>query len=139
QGELHLKWEMQGLYSVATSLSGERSRPMDADERDARRDTGLTGLWQTIRHWLEDETFTPPWLTGRWTHPAVGYLAAVLLQVITVTGLVGLVRLFPSFQFQEAVGILVVLVVALTWGVGPSLVATVVGGILLVLVLLPPV
>ena len=72
-------------------------------------------------------------------HPAVGYLVAVPLQAITVTGLVGLVRLFPSFQFQEAVVILVVLVVAFTWGAGPSPVATVVGGMQLVLLLLPPV
>jgi len=95
------------------------------------------GLWQAARHGLVSHTFAPPWLTGRWAHPAVGYLVAVLLQVSAVTGLTALTRLFPSFQFQEALVILVVLLVALTWGVGPSLLATVVGGALLVLLLLP--
>ena len=112
---------------------------MDADERDATRHTRLMGLVQTIPHWLVGHTFVPSWLTGRWAHPAVGYLAAVLLQVITVIGLTELVRLFPSFQFQEAVVILVILVVALNWGTGPSLLATLFGGALLVFLLLPPV
>jgi PAS domain S-box-containing protein len=97
----------------------------------------LGGLWQAARHGLVAHTFAPPWLTGRWAHPAVGYLLAVLLQVSAVTGLTALTWLFPSFQFQEAVVILVVLLVALTWGVGPSLLATVVGGALLMLLLLP--
>jgi len=63
----------------------------------------------------------------------------VVLQVITVTSLVALIRLFPSFQFQEALLILVVLVVALTWGVGPGLLATLAGATLLTLLFLPPV
>jgi len=96
-------------------------------------------LWLTIRHWLVAHTFAPPFLTGRWSHPAVSYLLAVVLQVITVTSLVALIRLFPSFQFQEALLILVVLVVALTWGVGPGLLATLAGVALLTLLFLPPV
>src|SRR5690348_10863698 len=113
---------------MVTSLSWKKSRPMDSeDEREVTRGTRLTDLWQTIPPWLVGHTFAPPWLTGRWAHPAVGYVAAVLLQAIVVTGLVGLVRLFPSFQFHEAVLILVVLVMALSWGVGPSLLATVAG------------
>src|SRR6266700_1047609 len=99
----------------------------------------LGSLWLAIRHWLVAHTFAPPFLTGRWSHPAVGYLLAVVLQVITVTSLVALIRLFPSFQFQEALLILVVLVVALTWGVGPGLLATLVGAVLLTLLFLPPV
>ena len=112
---------------------------MGSSHRKETQRTRLTGLWQAIRRWLTAHTFAPSWIPGRWAHPAVGYLAAVVVQIIVVTGLVSLIRLFPSFQFQEAVLILVVLVVALTWGVGPSLVATVVGGMLLVLLLLPPV
>lgn len=79
-----------------------------------------------------------PWLSGRWAHPAIGYLVAVLLQIIVVTCLVALIRLFPSFQFQEAVLILNMLVVAITWGVGPSLLATLWGGVLLLFLFLPP-
>ena len=111
---------------------------MDSRDLEETPPARLGGLWQAARHGLVAHTFSPPWLTGRWAHPTVGYLVAVLLQVSAVTGLTALTRLFPSFQFQEALVILVVLLVALTWGVGPSLLATVVGGALLVLLLLPP-
>ena len=112
---------------------------MDARDREETPPARVGGLWKAARRWLVTHTFAPPWLSGRWAHPAIGYLAAVLLQVITVTGLTELVRLFPSFQFQEAVVILVILVVALNWGTGPSLLATLFGGALLVFLLLPPV
>src|SRR5436305_1435759 len=117
----------------------ERRRQMDARDREETPPARVGGLWKAARRWLVTHTFAPPWLRGRWAHPAIGYLAAVLLQVITVTGLTELVRLFPSFQFQEAVVILVILVVALNWGTGPSLLATLFGGALLVFLLLPPV
>ena len=112
---------------------------MDARDRQETPHAPLGSLWLTIRHWLVAHTFAPPFLTGRWSHPAVGYLLAVVLQVVTVTSLVELIRLFPSFQFQEALVILVVLVVALTWGAGPGLLATLVGAVLLTFLLLPPV
>ena len=112
---------------------------MDSSHRKETQRRRLTGLWQAIRRWLTTHTFAPSWLPGRWAHPAVGYLAAVLLQVIAVMCVVVLVRLFPSFQFQAALVILGVLVVALNWGMGPSLLATLVGGALLVFLLLPPV
>jgi PAS domain-containing protein len=112
---------------------------LDARDRQETPHTPLGSLWLTIRHWLVAHTFAPPFLTGRWSHPAVGYLFAVVLQVITVTSLVALIRLFPSFQFQEALLILVVLVVSLNWGVGPGLLATLLGAVLLTFLLLPPV
>jgi len=111
---------------------------MDSSHRKETQRRRLTGLWQAIRRWLTTHTFAPSWLPGRWAHPAVGYLAAVLLQVIAVMCVVVLVRLFLSFQFQAALVILGVLVVALNWGLGPSLLATLVGGALLVFLLLPP-
>ncbi len=111
---------------------------MDSRDLEETLPARSGGLWQAARHGLVTYTFAPPWLTGRWAHPTVGYLVAVLLQVSAVTGLTALTRLFPSFQFQEALVILVVLLVALTWGVGPSLLATLVGGALVALLLLPP-
>jgi PAS domain S-box-containing protein len=111
---------------------------LDSHDRYETSRAPLGSLWSAIRRWLVAQTFAPPFLSGRWSHPAVGYLLAVLLQVITVTGLVEVIRLFPSFQFQEALVILVVLVVALAWGVGPGLLATLVGAVLLTLLLLPP-
>src|SRR5207244_12779208 len=135
-------WWKRGAQHVCNACcfpQQERRRRLDARDRQETPHAPLGSLWLAIRHWLVAHTFAPPFLNGRWSHPAVGYLLAVVLQVITVTSLVVLIRLFPSFQFQEALVILVVLVVALTWGVGPSLLATLFRGALLVFLVLPPV
>jgi hypothetical protein len=58
-------------------------------------------------------TFAPSFLTGRWSHPAFGYLVAVLLQAAAVAGTALLVQLVPSFHFIAAPLILVVLLLAL--------------------------
>src|SRR5436305_7031163 len=135
-------WWKRGAQHVCSACwipDKERRRRLDARDRQEMPPATLGSLWLTTPHWLVAHTFAPPFLTGRWSHPAVGYLLAVMLQVITVTSLVALIRLFPSFQFQEALLILVVLVVALTWGVGPGLLATLAGAVLLTLLFLPPV
>src|SRR2546430_4255030 len=76
----------------------ERRRRLDSRDRQETSRAPLGSLWLTIRRWLVAHTFAPPFLTCRCSHPAVGYLLAVALQVITVTSPCALVRLFPSFQ-----------------------------------------
>src|SRR5260370_23852795 len=49
-----------------------------------------------------------------------------------------LVQGFPSFRFQGVLVMLAVLVVALNWGLGPSVIATFVGTALLLFVSLSP-
>src|SRR6266568_3904646 len=139
QNEPWWKQEAQHVCNACCFPQKERRRRLDSRDRQETPRAPLGSLGSAIRHWLVAHTFAPPFLTGRWSHPAVSYLLAVVLQVITVTSLVALIRLFPSFQFQEALLILVVLVVALTWGVGPGLLATLVGAVLLTLLFLPPV
>src|SRR5258708_16420890 len=75
---------------------------------------------------------------GPWFHPVFGYLAALLLPFATVTAMALLVQGFPSFRFQGVLVILVVLLIALNWGLGPSLIATVVGTVLLLFLPQPP-
>src|SRR2546429_6977735 len=135
-------WWKGGAQNVCNACcfpQQEGRRRLDARDGQETPRAPLGSLWLAIRHWLVAHTFAPPFLNGRCSHPAVGYLLAVVLQVITVTSLVALIRLFPSFQFQEALLILVVLVVALTWGVGPGLLATLAGAVLLSFPFLPPV
>src|SRR5205085_9855854 len=112
-------WKRRGKHALHTGCfpQQERRRQLDARDRQETPHAPLGSLWLAIRHWLVAHTFAPPFLTGRWSHPAVGYLFAVVLQVITVPSLVSLIRLFPSFQSQEALLLVVVLVVALTWAV----------------------
>ncbi|HEU5369854.1 MAG TPA: PAS domain S-box protein, partial [Ktedonobacterales bacterium] len=67
----------------------------------------------------------------------MGYLAAVLIELAAVglTLLAG--RLLPLFAVQGALIILGIVLVALTWGAGPSLLAVLVGTMLLRLVVMP--
>ena len=92
-----------------------------------------------LRHWVNSNTFTPPWLTHPWSrHPGVGYLVAVLLQVLAASVNLVINDLFPPLTFPSALPLLLVAFVALIWGAGPSLLATLVGTILLYYTVLPP-
>jgi signal transduction histidine kinase len=94
-------------------------------------------LWRHVRRWLYGNTFRPAWLPVRWRHPLTGYAVMVALQVFATLVTLAMERLFPTFSFPEALIILVVALAALTWGAGPSIVATIAGTILLELAVLP--
>jgi signal transduction histidine kinase len=98
-----------------------------------RFDWPATAVWT----WIRRNSFTPHWLPAHWRVPWLGYSAAVLLQM--VAGLLTFARLAwsPDFVLPGVVELLVVAVVALAWGVGPSLLATVFGAVLLVFVGFP--
>src|SRR5258708_17829614 len=75
---------------------------------------------------------------GPWSHPVFGYLTAFLLPFAAVTAIALLVQGFPAFRFQGVLVILVVLVVALNWGLGPSVLATFFRTVLLLFLPLSP-
>jgi signal transduction histidine kinase len=83
----------------------------------------LSAVWR----WLKTNTFVPRWMPERWRHPAVGYVLAVLLQVVATAACRQLTMTFPTFSFPDLLGIVAVALVALSWGAGPSLLATLVG------------
>ena len=93
---------------------------------------------RVILRWFQSSTFSPGFLTSPWSHPVFGYLFAVLGQVVAVALIALLIQAFPDFRFPETLVLFVVLLAALGWGVGPSVVATLAGGILLILLILPP-
>src|SRR5215472_3563126 len=71
--------------------------------------------------WMRRNSFSPHWLPAKWQLPWLGYLSAILLQ-----GLAGLLTMArhawsPDFVLPGVVELLVVAVVALAWGAGPSL------------------
>lgn len=94
--------------------------------------------WLLLKRWFLDYTFAPPWLSKRWHHPLIGYVTAVLLQVIAVSCTMLLTKLYPTFAFIGILEIGVIALVALNWGGGPSVVVTLAGLFLINLVLLPP-
>ena len=77
-------------------------------------------------------------LSGTWSQPIFGYFVACLGQLIIVVGLLALFHTYPSFRFVEGPLILFILLVALGWGAGPSIVALLVGAILLMFFVFPP-
>ena len=94
--------------------------------------------WRRLRQWVRANTFAPSWLPVRLRHPALGYLAAVLLEVIAVALTLLLMMGMPAFSLLGLLVILGVALVALHWGGGPSLLATLVGVALLEYAVFPP-
>ena len=94
---------------------------------------------RSARHWLAANTFAPGWLPAslrkRWW---VGYAVAVAAQIVAVLADVVFVTLFPAFTVRGLLFALIVALVAISWGAGPSLLATIVGSLLLEALLLPP-
>jgi signal transduction histidine kinase len=91
--------------------------------------------WRAISGWFYANTFTPSWLGGRWRHPLLGYLVAILLETGGLWLGVPLAVLAPGFGLRGLLGMLVVSLLALTYGAGPSLLATLWGALLLGFVL----
>jgi signal transduction histidine kinase len=72
-------------------------------------------------------------------YPLTGYVGAVVLATLAVVVTSRLIVLDPGFRFTGFLIAIVVVVVALTFGTGPSMLAAVVGvGLLWILVLPPP-
>jgi hypothetical protein len=76
--------------------------------------------WRRLRQWVRANTFAPSWLPARLRHPALGYLMAVMLEVIAVALTLLLMIAMPAFSRLELLVILGVALVALNWGAGPG-------------------
>src|SRR5215467_8531493 len=87
---------------------------------------------------FEATTSVPERLSSCYGLPWVRYLLAVLVEIGAAGLTLLLLRLLPLFALQGSLLILGMVVVAVTWGAGPSLVATLVGTALLELLVVPP-
>ena len=97
-----------------------------------------TEIRDTIQNWFRTNTFTPSWLPKSWRHPAVAYGVACIVQVVAILLTLGVLQLFPDFSFRGAIILLGVILVALTVGGAPGLLASLVGTLLLDVFLIPP-
>ena len=102
----------------------------------ARQQRLAANAWRRLRQWLRANTFAPSWLPAPLRHPALSYVAAVLLEGLAVA-LTLLLTNLPAFNLPGLLAILVVVLVALNWGGGPSLLATLVGWALLDFIVFP--
>lgn len=90
-------------------------------------------------HWFQHNTFAPNFLSGAWANPLIGYLVAIVSQLLVSLVILGLVHVYPFFRFPAVPLILIILLVALGWGAGPSIVALLIGAVLLIFFVLPPI
>ncbi len=115
-----------------------------SQHKDAQTDnyyantTTRRSLWLELHRWFLISTFAPQWLPKWWQHPVVGYLISIVLQIIAGLGTTFLMHLFPTFAFSGLLEIFCVAIIALNFGTGPSLLATLVGMVLLNFFVLPP-
>lgn len=80
-------------------------------------------FWSAVCRWFVVNTFAPGWLPRPLRHPFVGYLLSVLLSSAVAALELFVITYSPEFAFQRLPFVLVVVVMALYWGMGPSLVA----------------
>jgi signal transduction histidine kinase len=107
-----------------------------SDQASAERG-GIVRVVAGVRRWIAENSFVPPWLPEPVAHPLAGYVLAVALVVVATLVTLALVIQWPSFSFPGTLNVLAVALAALSWGGAPSLVATVIGTILLETVVLP--
>lgn len=88
-------------------------------------------FWRIVVRWFLTHSFTPQWLPKPWNHPMIGYIVAILSQFIAVIVTMLLTQIFPSFTSTGLLGVLTIALVALNWGAGPSVIATLVGAALI--------
>lgn len=95
-------------------------------------------VWRRLGGWVRANTFVPSWLPGRLRHPALGYVAAVFLEGLAATFTVLLRISVMGFGLFTLLMLSTVVVVALIWSSGPSLLASLVGILLLWFFVIPP-
>jgi signal transduction histidine kinase/PAS domain-containing protein len=122
----------RGARRGKSAHGGEAQSPLSPSGQRTRQP------WFVLMPWLEQNTFAPGWLPRPLRHPLVGYLVAALLELVAAAAILLLLSVFPSFAFLDAFTVVVVVLVALGWGAGPGLFATLVGTLLLYYAGLPP-
>ena len=99
----------------------------------------LTGQdWHVTFSGVRVYTCISRWLARYSHHFLTGYIGAVFLSGVAVAATFLLVRLIPTFADPGTLAILAILLTALLWGAGPSMLATMLQAFLLNVTILPP-
>lgn len=131
------------FHSVTTTL-GKESRTAPAPKRispvaaPVSLERNRRSIRLDPRQWLGSHSFAPDWLPGQLRQPATGYLFAALIGVVAVLLTYLLATVYPWFAGCHALIFLGVVIVALSWGAGPSLVAAGFGVVLFEYVVTDP-
>jgi PAS domain-containing protein len=82
-------------------------------------------------HLIQQNTLAPQWLPEPLRRPLVGYLAAALIEGVAVSLILVVLSLVPDFDLYAIFTLMGVVFVALSWGAGPGLLATLVSALVL--------
>lgn len=74
----------------------------------------------------------------KWRHPLVGYILSIPLVGLTLLGVMWEQRMLPHFYFSGGPLFLVVMLIALIWGVGPAIFAALLSALALIYLYIPP-
>jgi PAS domain S-box-containing protein len=118
--------------------SSEASLALPSPNQQTTQQSAPRVLLLAFKRWLFAHTFTPGWLPIQLQNPLYGYLVAVVCQAGAVLLTYLLSSIFPTFLFSGLFEVLAVALMALSWGIGPGLLAAVAGVVFLDYVMLPP-
>ncbi|WIG58145.1 MAG: hypothetical protein OJF49_000890 [Ktedonobacterales bacterium] len=129
----------QPLFRVLVSspyatVSAERQQQQSADSEP--RPNSVQRLWHAMLRWLGDNSFVIEWLPPPWRILA-SYFLAVGLIVLATSATLLIYAMFPTFSFPSALEMMVIALVALSLGAGPSILATLTGLVTLEVIVLP--
>ena len=91
----------------------------------------MASWFRKARQLLELHTFTPIWLPRWCRHPLIGYVVAIVLVILFALVEALLKRIFPTMEPLGIVEFGPVALVSFVWGIGPAIVATALGAILI--------
>jgi PAS domain S-box-containing protein len=131
----------RSFYMNASTLPSfsNSERPPDAEQRQPPpTDDHRSEPWFGLIRWIQENTFAPQRLPEPLRHPVIGYLAAMLIELAAVSPILLLLTPFPTFSFYPVFTLVGVVLVALGWGAGPGLLATLLSTLLLEFVVLVP-
>jgi PAS domain S-box-containing protein len=94
--------------------------------------------WKRLTHWLRASSFSPEWLPAPWNRPVSSFIFAILIPLVSILLALLLRQIFLTFIFPGVLIIMAILVVAILWGTGPGLFATLWGTILFNIIVLTP-
>ena len=109
----------------------------DTKSNEYYNTTQPASLQVSLLRFFSSNAFTPQWFPEVWRHPAIGYLLGIVLEVLGAIGTILIMHIFPTFLFSGLFEILGIAIIALNFGAGPSVLATIVGAMLLNMFVLP--
>lgn len=110
----------------------------DARERVApSAGVGSISIWSDIRGWMAENSFPSLLAPAPLRSPIAGYALAVALELVAALLTIILVIASPTFSFFGMLNILVVVIVALSWGAAPGMLATLTSAVVLETLVLP--